>query len=351
LHAAALVATMHGMDVRLSPEQRALRDSVGQVVDRLGPPAVGQLDDWERAAKLDAAVAESGWRELRTPDEDGRPWASAVEVALVAEQLARGAADAAFVGPTLAAELRRLAGAPEATGAETVALRPDLSALATTGGAAVALDAFGDADALLLAAAGDAHTLVTSRVRERGGGTDLTRPSAPLLTADAVALAGQSKQLTEADLARWAALGLVIGCGDLVGVMQGALDLTVGYAKERHQYGKPIGSFQALQHLMADMAVHLEGARSATLHAAWAVDALEANDAFGVASAAKAYAARGARAVCESAIQVHGGIGHTWECMAHVFLRRALLSTDLLGGIGACLDRVLDHAGVGGGRV
>jgi hypothetical protein len=48
---------------------------------------------------------------------------------------------------------------------------------------------------------------------------------------------------------------------------------------------------------------------------------------------------------------VHGGIGHTWECMAHVFLRRALLSTDLLGGIGACLDRVLDHAGVGGGRV
>ena len=55
---------------------------------------------------------------------------------------------------------------------------------------------------------------------------------------------------------------------------------------------------------------------------------------------AKAYCARAARTVCETAIQVHGGIGNTWECLAHVFLRRALLSTDLLGGVGASLDRV-----------
>jgi len=72
------------MDVRLSPEQDALRDSVAQVVDRLGPHAVGELADTERAAKLDAAVAASGWRELRTANDDGSPWASGVEVALVA---------------------------------------------------------------------------------------------------------------------------------------------------------------------------------------------------------------------------------------------------------------------------
>ncbi|HEY9555860.1 MAG TPA: hypothetical protein VIR58_03950, partial [Acidimicrobiales bacterium] len=66
------------MDVRLSPEQQALRDSVAQVVDRLAAQAVGQLDDAERAAKLDAAVAASGWRELRNPEGDG-PLASGVE--------------------------------------------------------------------------------------------------------------------------------------------------------------------------------------------------------------------------------------------------------------------------------
>ena len=98
------------MDVRLSPEQQALRDSVIQVVDHLGPKAVGQLDDTERIAKLDAAVAASGWRELRAPiDDSGAPLASAVEAAVVAEQLGRGLADAPLLGPTLAAELRRLA--------------------------------------------------------------------------------------------------------------------------------------------------------------------------------------------------------------------------------------------------
>jgi alkylation response protein AidB-like acyl-CoA dehydrogenase len=61
------------------------------------------------------------------------------------------------------------------------------------------------------------------------------------------------------------------------------------------------------------------------------------------AALAKAYGARAARSACEAAIQVHGGIGNTWECLAHVHLRRALLSTDLLGGVGASLERVLHH--------
>jgi hypothetical protein len=80
------------MDVRLSPEQVALRDSAAQVADRLGPHAVGELDDPERAGKLDAAITASGWRELRTATDDGAPWASGVEVALVAEELGRGLA-------------------------------------------------------------------------------------------------------------------------------------------------------------------------------------------------------------------------------------------------------------------
>jgi alkylation response protein AidB-like acyl-CoA dehydrogenase len=77
------------------------------------------------------------------------------------------------------------------------------------------------------------------------------------------------------------------------------------------------------------------------------VDALPAPDALAAASAAKAYCARAARTVCETAIQVHGGIGNTWDCLAHVFLRRALLSSDLFGGIGPNLERVLAARNIG----
>ena len=77
------------------------------------------------------------------------------------------------------------------------------------------------------------------------------------------------------------------------------------------------------------------------------MDALPATDALAAASAAKAYCARAARAVCETAIQVHGGIGNTWDCLAHVFLRRALLSSEVLGGIGPNLERVLVARNIG----
>jgi len=102
------------------------------------------------------------------------------------------------------------------------------------------------------------------------------------------------------------------------------------------------------EHRNPDAFVAMEGSRSVALHAAWAVDARPAPDALAAASVAKAYCARAARSVCETAIQVHGGMGNTWECLAHVFLRRALLSSDILGGVGPSLTRVLAHRGIGG---
>ena len=333
------------MDVRLSPEQVALRDSVAQVVGHLGPSTVGQLDDTERAAKLDAAVADAGWRQLRTAEDGTAPWASGVEVAIVAEELGRGLADVAFLGPVLAADLRRLAGAPEALGDETVALTGDLGALARAGEDAVAVDAHTTTTALLLSRDGGADLVASVAVPGPGAGPDLTRPTAPVATTAASPLDG-GPALAPADLERWTALALAATAADLVGTMRGAVELTVGYAKERHQYGTAIGSFQAVQHLLADAVVHVEGARSAALHAAWAVDALPPADAVAAGAVAKAYAARAAREVCEIAIQVHGGIGNTWECLAHVHLRRALLSTDIAGGVGVNLARVLDHAGL-----
>jgi alkylation response protein AidB-like acyl-CoA dehydrogenase len=326
------------------------------VVDRLGPQTVRQLDDDERAAKLDAAIGAAGWRELRMADDTAGPLASGVEAAIVAEELGRGLADAPFVGPTLAADLRRLAGAPSATSPETVVLRADLGAIATAADASppagcVAVDAHGATTALLLVPVAGGHALAQVATQASNAPVDLTREVATVDPSAAVdPVAGQARPLTDADLTRWTALGLALAAADLVGTMRGAVHLATEYAKERRQYGSPIGSFQAVQHLLADAFVALEGSRSVALHAAWAVDALEAQDAFASTALAKAYSARAARAVCETAIQVHGGIGNTWECLAHVHLRRALLSTDLLGGIGPCLERVLHHHDVGGGR-
>ena len=156
----------------------------------------------------------------------------------------------------------------------------------------------------------------------------------PVERGDAGRRRRRDAPLTDDDLARWTALGLALTCADLVGTMRGAVELARDYAVERAQYGAAIGSFQAVQHLLADALVATEGSRSVALHAAWAVDALAADEALAAAAVAKAYCARAARTVCETAIQVHGGIGNTWECLAHVYLRRALLSTDVLGGVG-----------------
>jgi alkylation response protein AidB-like acyl-CoA dehydrogenase len=341
------------MDVRLSPEQQALRDAAAQVVDRLGPKAVAQIGEAERGAKLDAAVAESGWRELRVAAEGGGPLASGVETAVVAEELGRGVADASFLGPTLAAEIRRLAGAPPSDNVETVALDPCLSTsvrgLDRELPTAVAIDAQGSSQALLLTHGDEGFRLARADLRAAPSGLDLTRPSVVVDGSSPVTpVEGAGRALTEDDLTRWTALGLSLTCADLVGTMRGAVELACTYASQRQQYGVAIGSFQAVQHMLADAFVVMEGSRSVTLHAAWAVDALSADEALAAAAVAKAYCGRAARNVCETAIQVHGGIGNTWECLAHVFLRRALLSSDVLGGPSVSLERVLAHHGIGG---
>ncbi|MCU1486669.1 MAG: acyl-CoA dehydrogenase, C-domain protein, partial [Actinomycetia bacterium] len=218
-----------------------------------------------------------------------------------------------------------------AASSETVALAPDLGAL----GAAVAVDAAGAEQALVLL---DGHVLAEAPIEGVVEGVDLTRPSARVGPATPIGEVG--------DLTAWTALGLALTSAELVGTMRGAVDLAVTYAKDREQYGTAIGSFQAVQHLLADAFTLMEGSRSIALHAAWAVDALPADVALAAAAVAKAYCARSARAVCETAIQVHGGIGNTWECLAHVHLRRALLSTEVLGGVGPSLDRVLEHHGL-----
>jgi alkylation response protein AidB-like acyl-CoA dehydrogenase len=108
-----------------------------------------------------------------------------------------------------------------------------------------------------------------------------------------------------------------------LGLCESAMQRTIAYSRERQTFGKPIGSYQGLQHRMADMLVRTESARSVVYHAAWSVAAGTADAAL-VAACARAYAVAAARGISEQAIQIHGGNGFTWEYDVHCFLKRAL---------------------------
>jgi Acyl-CoA dehydrogenase, C-terminal domain len=335
------------VDTRDSPEQAELRRSARQLARELGPRTVAGLDDGARRARLAGAVRDAGWVELRDDAGDGAPLASGAEAAIVADALGEAVADTAFVGPVLARDLQRRAGA--ASEAAGVACSPDLGGAPIVGGSATTepltvLDAPADAtDALVLVPAG-ANFGIGRVAAESASGTDLTRAIATVPPGSRVEPLGG--ELTNDALASWTALGLALTSADLVGVMRGVLDVSVAYAAERKQYGVPVGSFQAVQHLLAEARCLLEGSVSAALYAGWAVDNEPPERAVEAGRVAKAYCARAARTVCETAVQVHGGIGNTWECIVHVYLRRALLSAQWFGDDAVQLD-ALRHERLG----
>ena len=256
------------MDVRLTAEQRQLREAAAELADDLGPGSVADLDDANRVARLEKAIDGTGFRTLRS---DG---ASGVEVAIVAEEFARGLVDVPFIGPVLADDLARRIGQPLSSAAE-------ISSVDLTGS---------------LAGVAESPT-------ELG-------------------------KLSEKDAGRWHALALTATTADIVGSARGTLALATEYAKVREQYGATIGSYQAVSHLLAESLALIEGCVSVLRHAAWAVDELPVDEAVEAGRVAKIYCARSALTVCETSIQVHGGIGNTWECLAHIYLRRVLAATE-----------------------
>jgi hypothetical protein len=288
------------MDVRLTPEQQQLRDAAAKLADDLGPGSVQDLADDNRITRLDKQIETTGWRSLRSDE------ASGVEVAIVAEEFGRGLVDAPFLGPVLADDLARQVGA-DGTGS-TIAV------------AGHAIDARGYQRALTL----DGATVSAADLGAVRAAVDLTRATADL-AGTAVAVGDLDSDAAE----RWLALALATTSADLVGTARGAHTLACDYAKIREQYGKSIGSYQAIAHLLAESLALIEGSVSVLRHAAWAVDELAPAEAIRAGRVAKIYCARAARTVCETAIQVHGGIGNTWECLAHVYLRRALTSAEL----------------------
>jgi alkylation response protein AidB-like acyl-CoA dehydrogenase len=334
------------MDARDTPEQAELRRTARQLARQLGPRTVADLDDGTRSKRLAGAVRDAGWLELRHDGGDGGPLTSGVEAAIIADALGEAVADVAFAGPVLAADLTRRAGASPPDGA-VVAFSPDLIDAAVVSGPftttmTYAVDCATESNAVyVLSSADGGYRLAQVQVDGARDGADLTRPIRAIPAgARLLAVPDQSRVLTRADLDSWAALGLALTSADLIGITRGVLDLTVAYAKERRQYGVPIGTFQAVQHLLAEACCLLEGATSVALQASWAVDDLEPDEARTAGRVAKAYCARAARTVCETAVQVHGGMGNTWDCIVHVYLRRALLSSQWFGDDGEQLHQL-----------
>lgn len=135
---------------------------------------------------------------------------------------------------------------------------------------------------------------------------------------------------------------LIAGAADALGAAQRVMTLAIEYAKVRMQFGQPIGSFQAVQHLCVDMYETVDLARSGVIHALWAADAADPAERHLAAWHAKAFAGRLA-SVGDTAIQVFGGIGYTWEHDAHLYLKRLLSWAAYLGGADDYLEQVGAH--------
>jgi alkylation response protein AidB-like acyl-CoA dehydrogenase len=134
-------------------------------------------------------------------------------------------------------------------------------------------------------------------------------------------------------LARSMQVATLLVCADMLGGMQWIMEDAVEYAKTRQQFGKPIGSFQAVQHMCADMLLWTESSRSAIYFAAWALDA-EPESAARAVSTAKVYVSDASREVANRGVQVHGGIGFTWEHDLHLYYKRSKASEILFGDAG-----------------
>ncbi len=144
----------------------------------------------------------------------------------------------------------------------------------------------------------------------------------------------------EQAIARAEAAGLAAICAEAVGCMDKALELTGEYLKTREQFGRAIGSFQALQHAAADMVIEVEQARSMALYAAMMADLDDARERDAALSAAKVQVCRSARAVGQAAVQLHGGVGMTMEyAIGHYFKRLTMIELEF-GGLDFHLDRL-----------
>ncbi|MFI1485367.1 acyl-CoA dehydrogenase family protein [Streptomyces sp. NPDC020747] len=292
-----------------------------------------------RRAEAQKALDGLGLAELR---RGARPLASAQECALLAEDYGRQPMAASFLGPSLLApEVLRLVEAAGAAvsyeGTPTIALGRDLRFADGGDGndeAFVAWDAEGADRALCVRADGTVRSLGLGAPAPT---TDLLRT---VRTADTDSTEGTDGtdstqivgRLDPQAMRAWQAWALVMVSSELVGAARSFVEQSAAYARDRVQYGRPIGSYQSVQHLLADATVAVEACTSATRYAAWCLDHAGPDAALTAARVAKAEVDVSALDAVYAGMQVFGGIAQTWEHIAHLYLRRVRVGATVLTG-------------------
>jgi alkylation response protein AidB-like acyl-CoA dehydrogenase len=316
------------VDLLLSDDQRAVVASVAEVLDDLMPmERVRAVLDGD-AAPLDAlwrSAAELGWFGLGLAEEHGGTGLDLIDEALLFVELGRRATPGPFLATTLAARLAAVGGSPDVAGALLSGEARAALAAMPADGPAVLYDA-ADVTYLLAFTPGGVALLPAAMASGRTAQPGLD----PLLPRETAALSGEPVAVLPPS-EPLAARGSVLVSALLTGIAAAGRDLAVGYAKTREQFGVPIGAFQAVKHRCADMAVGAALADAQLTFGALSVSEAADDAAFQVA-AARVVAERAALSNVREAIQIYGGIGVTWECDAHLYLKRVHALRELFGG-------------------
>ena len=369
------------VDFDLSGDQQALRDAAASLLDkmagsdalraRVGPGVIvgtlpgagtasGDATDAPRGydEAVWSAMAEQGWLAIELPEDDGGLGMGMVELAVLCEEIGRRLVAAPFL-PTIVAlgalcgdearadtatkEWREALGQGEAVGCVAVVPGADRLTVAGTEGrirlsGQTAPVAYAPSADVAVVQAGGSVYGVDLRAEGRPAplsAMDRTRELGVLAfdRTPARFLGGEDAATLLLDRAATLASAEMLGAADHV------LALTVQYAKDRVQFGKPIGSFQAVKHMLADALVDVEGMRSTAYYAAWCAAAADPERSLS-ASMAKAWCSDASRRVMATGLQVHGGIGFTWEHEMHLYLKRAQLDQVSYGDAAAHRDRI-----------
>lgn len=366
------------MNFGFSEEQETIRDTLARLLGDHATLAVAhaRLDSGEGFDRPTwSALADGGWLGLAMSEAEGGAGMGAVELAILAEEIGRSLAAVPFL-PVLGLAVPALQAA--GTEAQRRSLLPGIAegrviiatALAEAGGlapetvtATLAHGRLSGRKAPVGFGADATHALVAAR--DEGGAVrlclvDLSGPGVTIRALDPIdrtrpaaeiALDGAPAELLPgsdgAVISRLLDGAAVLGAFEQIGLAERALALTTAYTRERRAFGRPIGSFQAVKHRLADMFARIELARSNAFFGAWAL--ASGDSRLGEAAAVARLAALDAvQFATEESIQLHGGIGITWAADPHLFLRRGWQLKAELGLAPMWRERLLDNLAASG---
>jgi alkylation response protein AidB-like acyl-CoA dehydrogenase len=307
------------MDFGLTDDQRDIQRTARDLLaDRAKPERVREhAEAGTTDLELWREIAALGWPGIAVAEAYGGQGLGAVELSILCEELGRVVAPLPFLPSVLAATLIEHAGSDD----ERARWLPGLASGELRGAAGSIGVIPGALDADVVVAIDDGVARIVEQTVEAVATVDPTRPSARV-DAGGEELPGE----VAAALDR----AVIAVAAELVGVCDRALAMTVGFVKERTQFGTPVGAFQAVSHRCAEMLLATEKARAAVAFASWAADA-DPSRLAEAASIAKAAASDAGRSVTAAAIQLHGGVGFTWEADVHWLYKRAQVDALLLG--------------------